>query len=408
MKILYSEKAFGRYSISLPVVVWFGTTLLAVLLEISRGKTEINNFLIYRGVYEHTLQQVNLYLSYPNEYADSNHYGPLFSLLIAPFTWLPLALGCVLWCMVNAWVLFYAIKRLNLAPVQFYSVLLIAVVELMTATHSVQFNPMLAGSILLAYSMVREEKILPATFLIAAGFLIKIYSVVGLVLFLFTSKKKLFVVSFIGWLLILFVLPMLISSPDFILQSYQDWFNSLVEKNGSNIDISVASGMQDISVGGMIRRVFQINDLSNFTVTIPAAILVAYPLTRYKFFTDMRFTLTYYCMLMVAVVVFSSSAESPTYIIPIAAIAIWFSFSIPLHKKQIALLLFTFLFTILSPTDLMPEFLRTNFFVQYSMKALPCFIIWLIMIKELSTNKYSLSQTGKTNEEKGLYSHSSL
>jgi len=89
MKILFTEITIGRFRIGLPVVVWFAATLLAALLEISRGYGEINNFLIYRGVYEHTLQQVNLYLTYPAEYADSNHYGPLFSILIAPFTWLP-------------------------------------------------------------------------------------------------------------------------------------------------------------------------------------------------------------------------------------------------------------------------------------------------------------------------------
>ncbi len=63
MKILYSEKSIGRFTIDLPVAIWFGATLLAALLEISRGAGEINNFLIYRGVYEHTIQQVNLYLT---------------------------------------------------------------------------------------------------------------------------------------------------------------------------------------------------------------------------------------------------------------------------------------------------------------------------------------------------------
>jgi len=393
MKILYSDKTIGQYNIGLPVIIWFGATLLAALLEMSRGHGEINNFLIYRGVYEHTIQQSNLYISYPSEYADSNHYGPLFSLLIAPFTWLPVYIGCLLWCLANAWVLFYAIKRLNLPATQFYTVLLIACIEQMTATHSVQFNPMLAGFMLLAYAYVRDHKIVPATFLIAVGFLIKIYSVAGLVLFLFTDRKKLFAFSFAGWLLLLFVLPMLISSPGFIIQSYEDWFHSLVEKNGTNIDISVASGMQDISVGGMIRRVFNIQDLPNYFITVPAAVLLLLPLLRYQQFKERMFTLTYYCMLMIAVVIFSSSAESPTYIIPVVAIAIWFSLYLPFSKAQVALLLFVFLFTILSPTDLFPKTVRDGFFVKYSMKALPCFIVWLIMIKALVSKKYASLQT---------------
>lgn len=394
MKILYSEKTIGRLTIGLPAFVWFGTTLLAVILELSRGASEINNFLIYRGVYEHSVQQVNLYLNYPAEYADSNHYGPLFSLLIAPFAWLPVSIGCVLWCLTNAWVLFYAIRRLNLPTKQFYAVLLIACVELMTATHSVQFNPMLTGSMLLAYSSVKENKIIFATFLIAAGFLIKLYSIIGLVLFLFTDKKKLFAFSLIGWLLVFFALPMLISSPGFIIQSYKDWFQSLIEKNGTNIDISIASGMQDISVEGIVRRVFNIQTLPNYIITVPAALLLLVPLLRYKQFFEKTFTLTYYCMLMVAVVIFSSSAESPTYIIAVTGIAVWFAIHTPLNKIQTLLLLFLFLFTILSPTDLFPKTIRDGFFIKFSMKALPCFIIWLVMIKELTTKKYSVITNG--------------
>lgn len=393
MKILYSEKTIGRFTFALPVLVWFGTSLLAVILELSRGPNEINNFLIYRGVYEHSLQQVNLYLTYPAEYADSNHYGPLFSLLIAPFAWLPISIGCILWSMVNAWVLFYAIRKLHLTSTQFYAALLIAFIELMTATHSVQFNPMLTGSILLAFTSVKDKKIVFATFLIAAGFLIKLYSIIGLVLFLFTDKKKLFVFSFVGWLIVLFALPMLISSPEFIIQSYKDWFHSLIEKNGTNIDISIASGMQDISVGGMVRRIFNIQNLPNYLITMPAAILLVLPLIRYKLYTHKHFTLAYYCMLLVSVVIFSSSAESPTYIIAVTGIAIWFSIQAPLNKIQVLLLLFLFLFTILSPTDLFPATVREGFFVKFSMKALPCFIIWLVMIKELLFKKYSSLQT---------------
>ena len=393
MKIFYTEKTVGRYSIGLPVVIWFCTSILAALLELSRGYGEINNFLIYRGVYTHTLQQVNLYALYPAEYADSNHYGPLFSMLIAPFALLPVFWGCLIWCIANAWVLFYAFKRLDLGKKQFYTVLLISCIEQMTATHSVQFNAMLAGSMLLAFSYVKDQKIIPATFLIAAGFLIKIYSIAGLAFFLFTDKKKLFVLSFIGWLILLFALPMLISSPDFIVQSYLDWFHSLVEKNGSNIDISVASGMQDISVGGMIRRVFQLNNLPNYIVTVPAALLILLPLSRYRQFAADAFKQTYCCMLMVAVVIFSSSAESPTYIIAVSGIAIWLSAHLPLNKTKTALLLLLFLFTILSPTDLFPKAVRDGFFVKYSMKAFPCFIAWLMMIYELTGKNYFLPKT---------------
>jgi len=47
-----------------------------------------NNYLIFKYVYYHTIDLQNLYNNYP-EYGNSNHYGPIFSLFIAPFASLP-------------------------------------------------------------------------------------------------------------------------------------------------------------------------------------------------------------------------------------------------------------------------------------------------------------------------------
>ena len=95
-------------------VIWFLFPMLACIAEISRGLGDINNFLIYKQVFWHTIEQKHLYLSYPLEYSDVNHYGPLFSILIAPFALLPVYIGCFLWCLLNVGFLFYAIKQLPL------------------------------------------------------------------------------------------------------------------------------------------------------------------------------------------------------------------------------------------------------------------------------------------------------
>ena len=63
---------------------------LWTLLAVVAGLTKIaphrhNNFLIFRGVFWHTIQKLSLYDFYPTEYNDHNHYGPIFSLVIAPF-----------------------------------------------------------------------------------------------------------------------------------------------------------------------------------------------------------------------------------------------------------------------------------------------------------------------------------
>ena len=262
----------------------------------------------------------------------------------------------------------------------------------MTSIHNVQFNPMLCGWIVLSYVLTEKKQVFWATFFIAAGLYVKLYGVVGLAFFWFTDQKWKFTLSFIFWMLVLFCLPMLISSPSFIIQSYEDWFDALVEKNALNVDISVISGMQDISLMGMIRRIFQIDTLPNYYITVPGAVLYALPFFRFSQFKHSYFKLSYLAFALIGVVIFSSSAESPTYVIAVAGISIWYVIQDSLTSPlSLVLLILTFLFTILSPTDLVPRVLKDDFIIRYSLKAFPCFLVWCVLIFQLLRKDFGKS-----------------
>ena len=371
-------------------VIWFLFPMLACIAEISRGLGDINNYLIYKQVFWHTLEQKHLYLSYPLEYADVNHYGPLFSILIAPFALLPVYIGCFFWCMSNVAVLFYAIKKLPVTILQQRWILLIGVFELITSIHSVQFNPMLCGMIILSFTALEKEDVVLGTFFIVAGTLIKIYSVVGLLFFLFTPHKKKFILYSGMWFVVLFCLPMIISSPTFIIESYKNWLTVLVEKNGQNIVSSMNAGMQDISVMGMIRRIFGVYEMPNLYVTLPAGILMLLPLLRFECWKNQAYRLHYLALLLIGLVIFSSSAESPTYVLAVIGYLIWhvqqpYNTTFP-YKVLMALVL---LLTIFSPTDLFPRFIREEYVLRYSLKALPCFIAWLAVVYTLFKSQFN-------------------
>ncbi len=373
------------------MLLWFVLAILSAIAEISRGISSINNYEIFTGVFHHALQQKNLYLGYPNEYFDLNHYGPLFSIVIAPFALLPDNLGCLLWCVANAWVLFYAIRQLDLTDQQKNIILLIGLVEMLTSIHNVQFNPMLTGWIILSYVLVEKEKDFWATLFIVAGFMTKIYGIAGIAFFCFSKHKLKFVASFISWFIVLFCLPMIISSPAFIIQSYKDWYQSLVEKNEQNINLNDPSFMQDISVMGMISRIFRINELNNLLILVPAAILHALPFLRFSQYKYPAFRMTCLCLALIAVVIFSSSAESPTFVIAVTGAGIWYV--IQSDMKQVvknALLLFVILLTTLSATDLFPSYIREHYIVPYSLKALPCFVLWCVLAYRLLINKFTV------------------
>lgn len=393
MNIVNKQVKIYKYFISFPTLLWFLLAAIAVALELSRGLDSVNNYLIYKGVFQHTLQQQHLYLQYPTEYDDANHYGPLFSVIIAPFALLNNYVGCFLWCIANAATLFVAIKYLPLTSHQKNVMLLITAVEMMTSTHSVQFNPMLTSWILLAFILVEKELDIWATLFIVAGFYVKLYGIVGLAFFFFSKHKIKFIGWFIFWLVVLFCLPMLISSPAFIIQSYQDWYHSLVAKNVQNTDSSIAMNLQDLSVLGMVRRIFKIENLHNYLITIPAAIMLLLPYLRVSQYKHVYYRLSYLALLLISVVIFSTSAESPTYVIAVTGVAIWFVVqAVPKAKWVYLLLIFAMIVTTFSVTDVFPHSVRVNFFIAYALKALPCFCVWLVLLYQLLFKKYDALQ----------------
>ena len=48
-----------------------------------------------------------LYLEYPKEYFDLYLYGPIFAILMAPFSWMPLGLSVVIWNLCNSAILYF-------------------------------------------------------------------------------------------------------------------------------------------------------------------------------------------------------------------------------------------------------------------------------------------------------------
>jgi hypothetical protein len=90
-------------------------------------------------------------------------------------------------------------------------------------------------------------------------------------------------------------------------------------------------------------------------------------------------------------IIFNHKAESPTFVIALSGIAIWF-FSQKKNYLNIILVVFAFILASLSPTDIFPAFLRKNIVIPYVLKAVPCILIWAKIIYELMFNKFELKK----------------
>ena len=204
-----------------------------------------NNFLMYKNVFWHVWNETSLFAEYPAEYFDVNHYGPLFGVLIAPFAVTPLFVGLLTWLIALSMFLYVAIRRSQVTRYQQLFILWFCVHELLTALFMMQFNVAIAAVILFSYYCIEKEKDFWAAFFIMLGTFVKIYGIVGLAFFFFSKHKGKFIGSLIFWAVVMFVTPMAISSPEYVVGQYQEWYTCLLEKNNENWE-SIA---QNIAVG---------------------------------------------------------------------------------------------------------------------------------------------------------------
>jgi hypothetical protein len=367
------------------IALWYGLSLFHVIKSVVLGHNHIhNNYFVFKYNFLHVINQQNLYAAYPESYLDLNHYGPVFAFIIAPFALLPDSAGVILWVIFTSWILLKAIQLLPIKQEQYLLILLLCAHELMTSAANVQSNPIIAALIVLSFVFIKKEQDFWAALMIALGMFIKLYGVVGLAFFFFSNHKIKLIGSLIFWSVVLFVLPMVISSPAFIVQTYKDWYADLVFKNAHNIN----SFQANVSVMGMIHKMGGAQ-ISNIAVILPGMLLFASSYVRYKYFKHLNYQLLIVASTLIFPVIFSTGSESSTYIIAFVGVAIWYiNTEKPVSKLDAGLMIFAFIITSLSPSDIFPRYLTVNYVVPYALKALPVLLIWLKIIYETWTRRF--------------------
>ena len=365
--------------------IYLLVAVLSAIAKLNGGPLKYNNYLIFTNVFYNTLHENNIYLHYPDIHFDSNHYGVFFSILIAPFAMLPDWLGMPLWNVANTLVFLFAIHKLPFSNQKKAFFAWLCLQEFITAAVSLQFNIALAGLLMLSAIYIYERKETQSAFFIMIGFFVKLYGVAGLSAFFFVKNKITSIGALIAFGILFIVLPMLLSSSHFGIQSYADWFQSLSEKNVSN---QVLGNRQDFSLMGIVRRVLGDASISNLTFLIPGMAVFALPYLRIKQYQNLPFQLLILSSTLLFIVLFSSGSESPTYIIAVAGVMIWFLIQKEKTPFVIGLLIFVIILTCFSFSDLFPKFIKENYIIKYSLKALPCCFVWFRVIYELLTKDF--------------------
>ncbi|HEY6003343.1 MAG TPA: glycosyltransferase family 87 protein [Anaeromyxobacter sp.] len=337
--------------------------------------THYNNYRIYERSFVHLLHRQDLYVRYPAEHFDIFKYSPTFAALMAPLSLLPDAAGIVLWNLLNAAVFVLALAKLPVLSERSKALLgLVLVPDFLTAVQNTQANVLVAGLVLLAFGLLERDRPGWAALSIACGLYVKLYPALGALVFLFYPRKLRFLASLAGWLLMLGVLPLLLVSPEALRGLYTSWFRLLFS------DREVLTGL---SVMGVLRGWFGL-DPSKTVVVLLGGVVLLVPLVNVGAWARPTFRLLFLAALLVWMVIFNHASESATFFIAMCGVGLWY-FARPRRPVEAALFGLAFLLTSMSPH--FPDVLVQRVVRPYALKAVPCILVWLVLVYELVASR---------------------
>ncbi len=341
--------------------------------------THYNNFVIYARSHAHLLAGQNLYTAWPSEQYDLFKYSPTFAWAFAPFAALPVAAGLILWNLINAVCLMLAWKSMPVFSAQHRAALAwILPVELMTNLQNSQCNALLAAGVIGTWVALERRQWFWAAALAAGGLFLKVYGFAAIALFIFYPARPRLAGYTIFWLALMAALPLLSVSPAEFLGHYQTWWAQMSGERQVEVGLSFAG----------VVKAFSGWTPPNGLLTLGAMLTFGLPvLLRYRDWTNTAFRVQVLAGVLIGLVIFNHMAESPTYIVAICGVALWFGWPLLAGKRistgRILVLIACLALSSLSPTDIYPPVVRENFFKPYAIKALPVCVVWFLLIGEM-------------------------
>jgi hypothetical protein len=335
--------------------------------------THYNNYLIFKDSFFHLMNGSDLYVSFPSEHWDLYKYSPTFALGMSLFAWMPDWLGLFLWNGLNAFCLWAAIRFLPSFDNREKNLLyLILFVEMITSVQNSQSNGLIAGLIIIAFALMERKYFFWACLCIAATVYVKLFGLFAFAICLLYPQRWKMVLYSAFWMAVLWVLPLAVVSWPRMAEMYASWYRLLQADYISN----------PLSMVGGMRAWFGLS-VNSSLVLLLGLVLFAVPLLRWKLFVEARYRFLFLAMMLVWMVIFNHKAESPTFIIAMAGVAIAY---ITLANESKAVKWFTWfavIFTSLSTTDIFPQVIQRQLFIPYSIKVLPCVIFYFFVLYQL-------------------------
>jgi hypothetical protein len=331
-----------------------------------RPYIDYNNFRIFKFSFYHLIHGEDLYRLFPDDHYDLYKYSPGFALCFGLLSWMPDPIGLLLWNLLNALSLVAGIRMLPGIEAEKKSwILLFCALEMLLSVQNTQSNGLMVGLTVLGFALAERRNYILSTLCIVFSFYIKIYGAVAFVFYLFYPGKWKLIGWSVFWMLLFAFLPLVVVSGHQLLFLYQSWMHLLLNDRSASIGLSVM---------GLMEKWFGLASVKNL-VTAGGILLFLAPLLRWRLYPDRGFRLLYLASGLIWMVIFNHKAESPTYIIVMAGIGIWY-FLQERGPRDWWLLALSFLLITMSVSDLVPAGIRNGFIRPYGIKAVMAIVIW--------------------------------
>lgn len=350
--------------------------------------THYNNYQIFKYSFEHLKEGKDLHVHYLDQHLDLYKYTPGFAVFFGLFYYMPDYLGMPLWNLLNSLVLLFAIYSLPFLTDK--SKLIISILlmfELITSLLNVQSNALIAGSIILAFSLLERKQLFWAVSLIMFATFTKIFSIVAFALFIFYPHKLRQFAYGVFWLIFWLTIPLLFVDFETNLEMLSNYIRMLQNEVPTK---------ETFSLHRLIEVILGIH-IDKFLFSFLGGLMILIPLFKVSCYKIYEFRLLYMAVILMWLVIFNYRAESPTYIIAVSGVLIWFVIQSGNWFSYLMLVL-TFVLTTLSLTDIVPATVREEYVRAYAIKAIPVSIIWFIATYQL----FLIGKDGKVKEIKSI------
>ncbi|MCC6459553.1 MAG: DUF2029 domain-containing protein [Saprospiraceae bacterium] len=337
----------------------------------AHGYTAYENYVIFKNAFCHLAEGQNPYAAYPAEQWDLYKYSPAFALAMAPFSVLPDGLGLPLWTLLNALPLLWVILRIPLLlPAQRRFMAWFILPELVISMQNSQSNGLTAALLLLPLLAFEAAQPARAALWAVAGGFLKIFGVFAAVpALVYPLRWRILLLALGGGLVFFTLAPLLVLSPAQLWQVYVWWGELLRDDHGASVGLSV--------IGWLYTWFGWAAPKLGVLVLGLAALGLSALAVRRRPLPDNRVML--WASILIWVVIFNHKAESPTFVIALCGVALWYLSLGPAVLWQKILLWTAFALASLTPTDIFPRLIREQLVQPYVLKAVPCMAIWTLI-----------------------------